>query len=46
VVILPCKKVGNKWQLGSKGGKYKSKKDCEKAYAAYLAKKSSKRGYR
>jgi len=37
---MPCIPVGNgKYRLGQKGGVYKSKADCEKAYAAYRAKK-------
>ena len=37
---MPCIPVGNgKYKLGQKGGTYKSKSDCERAYAAYRAKK-------
>lgn len=40
---MPCIPVGNgKYRLGQKGGVYKSKADCEKAYAAYRAKKHTK----
>jgi len=40
---MPCHPVGNgKYRLGKKGNVYSSKADCEKAYAAYRAKKHSK----
>ena len=39
---MPCKKSGDKWKLGSGPAMYTSKENCEKAYAAYLAKKYNK----
>lgn len=38
---MPCIKVGNKWKLGSGKAIFKSKASCERAYAAYRAKKYS-----
>ena len=36
---MPCIKVGSKWKLGSGKPMYTSKAACERAYAAYRAKK-------
>lgn len=38
---MPCREVKGGWSFG--GGTYKTKKDCEKSYVAYLAKKHSKK---
>lgn len=40
---MPCIKGSNgEWKMGKKGkARYKTKKDCEQAYHAYLAKKHS-----
>lgn len=40
---MPCIKCNNgKWRIGTSKCMYKTKSDCERAYAAYRAKKESR----
>jgi len=40
--MMPVRKVGNKWKIGSGKAMYKTKAAADRAYKAYLAKKHSK----
>lgn len=43
---MPCVKCSNgKWKLGTSQCMYESKESCERAYAAYRAKKHSSKGH-
>ena len=40
---MPVRKVGNTWRIGSGKARYRTKAAAERAYAAYRAKRHSRR---